>query len=264
MAESVSTRAGNVSYTIHGEGPPIILLHATLHDHHDFDPIIPQLSEQYQTITLDWPWHGESSGQTTNSSTKPSAIAMADVLEDFVTALDLPPATLIGNSVGGFAAARLAINHPQRVRALILVNTGDFTAWNPFTRFFCYILGFLAVACLVLPHLISRYMKPQTPNDTAVCDKAVARAKSRNGASVAAAFWRSFLDERHDLRDRAKDIKAPTLVVWGVDDVVFPVDTAYSVQRSITGSRVELVGAGHVVFSSRPDEFVHIVKGFLE
>lgn len=264
MTQSVSTRAGTISYTVHGEGQPIILLHATLHDHHDFDRIVPQLSEEYQTISLDWPWHGASSDPTTNSTTKPSAIAMADALEDFVTALDLPPATLIGNSVGGFAAARLAITHPQRVRALILVNTGGFTIWNIFTRFFCYILGFPAVARLVLPHLIPRYMKSQTPNDMAVCKKAVARARSRDGASVAAGFWRSFLDEQHDLRDRARSIKAPTLVVWGVDDVVFPVETAYSVQRSIPGSRVELVDAGHVVFSSRPDEFVSIMKGFLE
>lgn len=171
MTRSVSTRAGTISYTVHGEGLPIILLHATLHDHHDFDPIVPRLSEEYQTISLDWPWHGASSGSTTNSTTKPSAIAMADALEDFVTALDLPPAVLIGNSVGGFAAARLAITCPNRVSALILVNTGGFTTWDLFSRFFCYILSFPAVARLVLPHLIPRYMKPQTPNDTAVCEK---------------------------------------------------------------------------------------------
>lgn len=262
--QSVSTRAGNVSYTVCGEGRPIILLHATLHDRHDFDPIVPQLSEHYQTISVDWPLHGDYIGPATDSSlTKLGAVELANVLEDFVTALDLPPAIIIGNSVGGFAAACLAIDHPNRVHALILVNTGGFTTWNLFNRSFCYLLGFPAVTRLVLPHLIPRYTKAQTLNDTAVCQKAVSRARSLEGASVAAAFWRSFLDEKHDIRVRARDIKAPTLIVWGANDIVFPVATAYSVQQSIPGSRLELFEAGHVAFSSRPEEFISVMEDFL-
>jgi pimeloyl-ACP methyl ester carboxylesterase len=111
---SVSTRVGDVSYSIQGTSPPIILLHATLHTRHDFDAIIPQFSLHYQTIAVDWPWHGESCHLVNQ---QPVATLFADVLEDIVTALNFPPAVFIGNSVRVFSAARLAITHPEKVRA---------------------------------------------------------------------------------------------------------------------------------------------------
>lgn len=260
MSASVPSRAGDVSYTIRGEGRPLLLLHASLHDAHDFDTIVFQLADRFQTITLDWPWHGASL-ESTSKSREPSALLMAEVLEDFVTALDLPPAIIIGNSVGGFAATRLAITHPHRVQALILVNTGGFTSWNVFSRLFCYCLGFPAVARIGLPYLIPAYMKTQTASDVAILQKAATRARSLEGASIAAALWRSFLANPHDLRSDAKAIHAPTLIIWGTKDIIFPVETAHIVQRSIPGSQLEFFEAGHVVFSSKPDEFLDVVKG---
>lgn len=263
MTASVSTRAGDVSYTIRGEGRPLLLLHASLHDSHDFDPIVFRLADRFQTISLDWPWHG-ASRETTTKSQDPGAVLMAEVLEDFVTALDLPPAIIIGNSVGGFAAARLAITHPQRVQSLILVNTGGFPSWNVFNRFFCYCLGVPVVARLVLPYMIPAYMKSQTPSDTAISQKAASQARTWQGASIAAALWRSFLDDRHDLRSDAQAIRAPTLIIWGFKDIVFPVDIAHLVHRSIPGSQLEIFETGHVVFSSKPNEFLDVVNRFLQ
>ncbi|KAA8651053.1 alpha/beta fold hydrolase [Aspergillus tanneri] len=261
---SVSTRVGNISYTVSGEGRPVVLLHATLHDSHDFDPIIFRLAEHYQTIAVDWPWHGNTKGSDIAATcAKPSAILFADVLEDFVAALDLPPAILIGNSVGGFAAARLAITNPNRVYALVLVNTGGFTSWNLFSRSFCYIMGFKAVARIVLPYIISQYMNAQTPNDMAISQKARTRAQSREGSTLAATLWRSFLDNGHDIRAQAIAIKKPTLIIWGTKDI-FPVTTAYNAQNSIPGSNLKLFDAGHVVFSSKPEEFLNVLDQFLQ
>ena len=123
---SVPTRLGEVAYRVNGpgDGPPVVMLHATLHDSRDFDPIANSLSQRYKTILVDWPWHGDSKGLVTTKDL--SAPALADALEDFVSALDLPPAFFIGNSVGGYASARLAIMQPQRVRGLVLVNNGGF------------------------------------------------------------------------------------------------------------------------------------------
>ncbi|KAK9365556.1 Alpha/Beta hydrolase protein [Lipomyces kononenkoae] len=127
---TVPTRLGDVSYIVRGQGPPVIMLHAALHDCHDFDHIAVELAVHYQTFAVDWPWHGDSKGPSLVSraaADRPRAVELASILEDFVTVLDLPPAVIIGNSVGGFAAARLAISTPSRVRALVLVNSGGFT-----------------------------------------------------------------------------------------------------------------------------------------
>jgi pimeloyl-ACP methyl ester carboxylesterase len=269
---SVPTRAGDVSYVVQGKGQPVIMLHATLHDCHDFDAIAGKLAVHYQTIAVDWPWHGDSKGPSAGNSPtahQPSAVQFAGVLEDFVAALDLPPAVIIGNSVGGFAAARLAISHPSRVRALVLVNSGGFPVLNLVARFSCYLLGSPTVSRFIMPHMVSGYMSPQTVADESICRKVVARARTKEGAWVCASIWRSFLDPEHylhpyDLHPRAKEIKAPTLLVWGTRDIVVPLKVGETTQKLISGSKLEVFDAGHVVFSSKPEEFLRVVEPFIQ
>src|ERR1700741_2188034 len=136
---TIQTRAGRAAYREFGSGPTVLLLHATLHDRHDFDPIIEALARRYRTIAVDWPGHGDS--DPVGATVDPSAPLFADVLEDVVDGLGLSRAVLIGNSVGGFAAARLAITRPEAVAGLILVNAGGFVPWNPLARSFCRVVG---------------------------------------------------------------------------------------------------------------------------
>ena len=110
---TVQTRAGRVAYHESGSGPTVLLLHASLHDRRDFDPIVDTLARNYRTIAVDWPGHGES--DPLDFPMEASSPLFADVLEDVVEGLGLSGAVLIGNSVGGFAAARLAINRPECV-----------------------------------------------------------------------------------------------------------------------------------------------------
>lgn len=257
---AVSTRLGDVVYHTRGQGVPVILLHATLHDHHDFDSIAAKLAENYHTVAIDWPWHGESKGVATREN--PSAEALADILEEIVVKLNLPPAFFIGNSVGGFAAARLAITHPEYVRGLVLVNTGGFVSWPWYARVFCRVLGIPFFARLLLPLLVPRYMACQTPQDEAISQIAQERARTTSGAFVAAAMWRSFIEPGHDLRSRGLQIQAPTLITWGSRDPIFPPEVKYTVQNSIPGSQLKVFDTGHVVFSSKPDEFLGIVEPF--
>ena len=80
MVTMVETRVGKVAYSDVGEGPAVVLLHATLHDRHDFDPIVAPLSRDHRVIALDWPGHGESPAPVSNY--QPTADSFADVLAD--------------------------------------------------------------------------------------------------------------------------------------------------------------------------------------
>lgn len=257
----VPTRAGRVFYDERGTGLPVVLLHATLHDHRDFDAIAEVLSSDHRTIAVDWPWHGRSDAPETPSV--PSARLFADVLEDIVSGLDLPPAIFVGNSVGGFACARLAIRQPDRVRGMVLVNTGGFTTWSPVTRLFARLLGVPALSRRVMPALVRRYMRARTPEDEAIVGRVTARARTREGSVVASALWRSFAEPDYDLRAHAADIHTPTLLVWGAEDPVVPLGAAHETRAALPGSRLETLPTGHVVFSSDPVGFLRCVEPFL-
>jgi pimeloyl-ACP methyl ester carboxylesterase len=137
--------------------PNTLLLHATLHDSHDFDPIRQPLARHYRTIAVDWPGHGESDPPDVPAG----APLFADVLEDVVDGLGISRAVLIGNSVGGFAAARLALNRPALVAGLVLVNTGGFVPQNLLSRTACRMLGTPAVFRRLAPVFVRGYMNPR-------------------------------------------------------------------------------------------------------
>jgi pimeloyl-ACP methyl ester carboxylesterase len=258
MVSMVQTRAGQVAYSDVGDGPVVVLLHATLHDRHDYDAIVPALQRDHRVIAIDWPGHGDSPAP----NQPPTASLFADVLEDIVAALDLPPAAFIGNSVGGFAAARLAITAPQRVSRLVLVNTGGFTA-SPVIRLFCRVLGTPAVMKRTLALSIRSYMKATSDNDHAVQERALARARTPEGVDLTASLWRSFAAPEHNLLPQADRITAPCLIVWGSKDTVALMRFGRATAAAIPGSRFEALPTGHVVFSSDPGGFLAIAAPFL-
>jgi pimeloyl-ACP methyl ester carboxylesterase len=261
MVNMVDTRAGKIAYSDTGEGPVVVLLHATLHDRHDFDAIVPSLRRDHRVVAVDWPGHGDSPAPTPNY--QPTAASFADALAEFVAALDLPPAAFIGNSVGGFAAARLAISDPQRVSRLVLVNAGGFVT-NPVVRFYCRVMGTEAVLKRVLPRFVPSYMKATSDNYRAVEERTLARARTREGVVLTAALWRSFASPDYDLRPDADRITAPCLVIWGSKDTAAPMRlVARATAAAIPGSRLEVLPTGHVVFSSDPDGFLAIAAPFL-
>ena len=258
----VPTRAGEVSYEVKGEGVPIVMLHSILHDNRDYEVVAAYLAQKHKTITIDWPWHGDSKGIADREHL--GAVGFADILEDIIGGLQLEPAIFIGNSVGGFSAARLAITHPDQVRGLVLVNSGGFVEWTPFSRLLTRPLGSAAVSRFIMPRLVPRYMCPQTDQDQEITRRAAARGGTAEGASIAAALWRSFLHPGHDLRSRARDIKAPVLLVWGTRDPLFPKAAGEAVQKYLPGSELKHFDTGHVVFSSKPVEFHRVVDSFIE
>jgi pimeloyl-ACP methyl ester carboxylesterase len=257
---TMQTSFGPVSYTDEGSGPPIVLLHAALHDRTDYAPVDESLARGRRLLAIDWPGHGESPVPATPLR----AAQFGDLLIEFADRLDLTNAVAVGNSVGGYAACRLALERPQRVSGVVLINTGGFTPHSVFTRFFCAVMGRPAVIKAVFPAFVRAYMRAKNPMDTAVVDRVVARAKTNDGARTAAALWKSFTEPGHDLRTRSAQITAPVLITWGTKDFTAPMRFGKAVQAAIPGSRFETLPTGHVVFSSEPQGWLETVLPFVE
>jgi pimeloyl-ACP methyl ester carboxylesterase len=257
---TLQTSLGTVTYTDEGSGPPILLLHAALHDHTDFEPVRKPLVDGRRVLTVDWPGHGASP----LPAVPLRAVEFGDLLVEFADALDVGNLVVVGNSVGGYAACRLALERPERVCGVVLVNTGGFTPHSGFTRFLCAVMGRPAVVKAVFPVFVRAYMRAKNPADKAVVRRVVSRAKTDDGAKTAAALWKSFTDPGHDLRARAAEIAAPVLITWGARDLTAPQRWGKAVQAVIPASRFETLPTGHVVFSSEPGAWLDTVLPFVE
>jgi len=257
---SIATTHGLLSYREGGRGTPVVMLHATLHDRRDFDPIFDEIARSHRAIAIDWPHHGESS----NSGSLPRASDLVVALKDVVSALELEPAVFIGNSVGGYAAAQLAIDDPERVAGLVLVNAGGFTKQTAATRAFIKLMSSPAFFTKrMLPLLAKAYMRAKTDSDRAIIQRVRARAAG-SGAAVAAKLWSSFNDPSFDLRETAARITAPTLLIWGVKDMTTPLADGKRAAAVIPRSALHELPTGHLPFSSMPWEFLEIVRPFLD
>ena len=257
---TMQTSLGTVSYTDEGSGPPILLLHAALHDHTDFDAVRVGLTQGRRVLTLDWPGHGASP----LPSVPLRAVQFGDLLVEFADLLDLRNLVVVGNSVGGYAACRLALERQERVSGVVLVNTGGFTPHSVFTRVMCAVMGRPAVVRAVFGAFVRAYMQPKTSTDKAIVHRVVGRAKTADGAKTAAALWKSFTEPGHDLRMQAARIAAPVLITWGAKDPTAPVRWGRLIAEAIPGSTFEAFPTGHVVFSSEPTAWLDTVLPFVD
>lgn len=257
---TLQTSLGTVSYTDEGSGSPILLLHATLHDHTDFDTVRADLGNGRRVITLDWPGHGDSPPPP-----RPlGAAQFGDLVVEFADLLDLDNLVVVGNSVGGYAACRLALERAECISGVVLVNTGGFTPYSATTRMLCTVMGRPAIVKAAFPLFVRAYMQPKTPSDKAVVKRVVDRARTAAGAKTAAALWKSFTEPEHDLRLRASMIIAPVLITWGAKDPSAPVRWGKNVAEAIPRSTFESFPTGHVVFSSEPTAWLATVLPFVD
>jgi pimeloyl-ACP methyl ester carboxylesterase len=259
---SMHTSVGTIAYTDEGFGSPVLLLHATLHDRSDFARVYDALATGRRILAIDWPGHGESPPPERPGGV--GAPELGSVAEEFVDQLDLRNLVVVGNSVGGYAACRLAVTRSDRIAGLVIVNGSGFIRHTPFTRAFCAAMGHPAVVRRVFPQLVRRYMAAQTPEDSAISARVIARSKTASGSRTAAALWKSFPGEGNDLRGVAGQISAPALITWGARDATSPVRWGRDAHRAIAGSKFLTLPTGHVVFASAPGDWLAQVMPFLQ
>jgi pimeloyl-ACP methyl ester carboxylesterase len=247
----LQTSTGPVAYDEQGEGRPVVLLASGAHDRHDYDELRALLGAGYRSISLDWPAHGESPA----GEGPATAMRFADIAEQLVEELTPSGALLIGNSVGGFAAARLAIRRPELVKGLVIVDGGGFAGRPLHVRAFCSLMSRPWFLRLIYPSFSARYMRARTATDVRARDTGVATTREDPGLRAVSELWRSFGSPEHDLRRDAHSIRAPTLLVWGRRDPVIPLRIARRAAAAIEGARLIVLDTGHVPHTTDPRGF---------
>jgi pimeloyl-ACP methyl ester carboxylesterase len=258
----VNTPYGPVHVQDTGAGDAFLLLPANPGTHRDFDAIVPELSRRHRVVAVDWPGFGDSPAPEPPEAA--SAMHFARVARGVVEALDLKRLRVIGNSVGGYAAVRLALECPDRVEALVLVDSGGFTEPTALARAFCWLKGREWITRLVATRFAEHYLRVKNDSAREVLERTELGRKDPRSVAVDAAVWRSFSHPAHDLREDAKHIRVPTLVAWGRQDPVVPLATdGATAHRTIPGAELAVFDTGHMPFVEAPGEFLKVALEFL-
>ncbi|RLP99485.1 alpha/beta fold hydrolase [Micromonospora sp. BL1] len=215
---------------ISGDGPPVVLLHGIGRTLDDFTALHTALARDHLVLAVDLPGHG-GSAPLDGPHTLP---ALAAAVARFLDAAGVTgPAHLVGNSLGGAVAMRLAADAPHRVASLALLNSAGFG------REVTVALRLLAVrplARLLLrphPRIAWRTERAIFHDPAYVTDERIATALAAAGQPHAARVmlelvrdlgtWRGVRPQwRADLLDAVAALDLPTLLVWGERDLVLP------------------------------------------
>jgi pimeloyl-ACP methyl ester carboxylesterase len=256
-------RAGlDIHYTAWGEGRPIVLGHSFLCSGEMWAPQVePLAAAGYRVINVDARGHGKS-GRIDSDFT------LYDMVDDVLAVLDdlgIERAIWAGLSIGGMVALRAALVVPQRVEALILLDTdaGPESAWK---RFKYSVLGTIArtaglgpVLPLVMPLMFGSTTRRLRPDLVAEWRERFSRVHVPSILRMLRA-----LQDRDDVVPRLPEIAVPALVVVGEEDVSLPPVHSRVLARGLSGSRlVEVPGAGHLSALERPEAVTAAMLEFL-
>jgi non-heme chloroperoxidase len=238
----------HLHYAEHGDpqGEPIVFLHGWPDSGFSFSRVLPLLPERLHAVAPDQRGFGDS--------TRPeSGYAILDMGADVVAFLDavgITRVTLVGHSYGTFVARQVAIAHPERVSALVLIDTG-FSTSNPVTQDLQTSLRDLPDP---IPEQFARDFQAGTayqPLPADFFERIIAES-----LKLPPRLWRLTIDQMlayDDTRQLAR-IQAPTLLLWGDRDALFSREDQDRMMAALTAARLTIYDeTGHCPNWERPE-----------
>jgi pimeloyl-ACP methyl ester carboxylesterase len=256
-----------------GEGPPIVFVHGLSGCWQNWLEQLPVLAREHRVVALDLPGFGYSPMPARSIS----IAGYARLLDGLLTELGVDAAAVVGNSMGGFIGAELAISFPERVERLVLISAAGISTYRdprtsramPALRRLDRVLAATTAWAVSSAEVTMR--RPRLRDATFWI--AAAHPSRLPGPLVAeqirGAGKPGFLDGLkaivdYDVRERLPEIACPTLIVWGNRDRLVSVRDADVFAELIGDSRkVVFEDTGHVAMLERPRAFNSLLREFL-
>ena len=270
FASQVADVGGTSSrYFVGGEGPPVILVHGLNGAATNWTELAPLLGRRRRVLVPDLPGHGRSEPLPGLHDLGALAAAVGAIAERE----RMLPAPVVGHSMGGAVALRIAADRPADVDALVLIESAGITSTTRRAEIALALAGVFTPARKAsrFRHAIARRRRLRqavlgywgavdarglTP--AAVLGFLEGAALSTDYASAAGALVRA--DPRLEL-DR---VRCPALVVWGARDRVVPLADGFEFARRLRAPIRTIPAAGHLLIGERPRECAEVVEEFLD
>lgn len=247
----------SVHYFEAGQGPNVIFLHGLGGDATNWAANIPAVSEKYHVYALDQIGFGHSDKPLIEYKIE----TFVEFLHAFMQALKIPKATLVGNSLGGWISLEFAARHAEMVEELVLVDAAGLSPEGGVLRLPIDLNpGSLEATRKILEFIV--YDK-QLVTDEFVRLAFERRMKSGDGYTIQRVMAGIFSGNQYE-DQKVASIHAPTLIVWGRDDLLTPLSIGERLQKAIAGSRVVVFDqCGHIPQIEKPAEFNSALLRFL-
>ncbi|MFI5298677.1 MAG: alpha/beta fold hydrolase [Polyangiales bacterium] len=242
--------------------PPLVLLHGTAFDLHQWTRVAPALARDFRVIALDAPGHGASEG----SAHFGDAIdAFARATLDLIAALGVERVAIVAHSFGAAAAVRIAIERPEFVSRIVLVSLLTHLAPARWSERLARSPVFAATMPL-------RWLRARTLRAHRGADVEADREASPRGWSslladdpTARASLRALVDVRADrmLEAHLPRLRTPTALVFGRHDPLVPAGLGQRLARQANAERLHLLDCAHVPELSAPRDLVETIRPFL-
>ena len=240
-----------IYYEVHGSGPPLILTHGYSSTSAMWNGQIEALSKQHQLILWDMRGHGQSD-YPADPAAYSEALTVADIAA-LLNEVGAAKAIVGGLSLGGYMSLAFYRAHPERVSALLIIDTGP---------------GFKKDDAREVWNERARATADRFDREGLDALKSASRERSsvsHREASGLARAARGMLTQRDaKVIEVLPEIKVPSLVVVGADDTPFLAASDYMAAK-IPGARKAVIpSAGHAVNIDQPQAFIEAVMPFLD
>lgn len=263
-----ATPTQSLYYEIHGDGPPLLLLHGFTGSVENWAPLVQSLRDAYRLIVIDLPGHGRSSVPSA-----PSDYAMPLVSRHIIALLEhlgYEDAHLLGYSMGGRLALYLALYYPHRWRSLILesASPGLASAAERQARVEADNALAEAIEREGIEAFVARWEKlplfaSQQQLPASIRDEHRALRLRNNPSGLANSLRGMGSGIQPPLWTRLAALTLPTLLITGALDHKF-INIARQMLARIPHARLEIVPeAGHTVHLERPNLYTHLLENWL-
>ena len=254
-------------YWVGGEGPPVVLVHGLGGAAVNFADLAPLLARRHRVLLPDLPGHG-------GTEALPDLDGLGDLARHVAATAEregMLPAAVVGYSMGGVVALRLAVSRPEHVSALALVSPAGIVSQTRRAYVWLTLLAALRPAGLVAlvrgtvarrPNLrlpVFGYWGAEDPrglSHSSVLGFLQAQREHTDVRSAATALLRD--DPRPDL-DR---VSCPALLVWGARDHLVPLADGFEYARRLRCPIRVVPAAGHLLVGEYPEETAALLEAF--
>ncbi|HEX3123245.1 MAG TPA: alpha/beta hydrolase [Rhodanobacteraceae bacterium] len=266
LRRQIETPSGTIGYAEQGRGRVALFVHGVLLNGYLWRHQLAQLSDVRRCIAVDLLAHGNTEISATQDV---SVTANAQMLAQFLDALEIDQVDLVGNDSGGGICQIFAALYPDRLRSLALTNCDAHDNWPPdaFKPFVAMVaagglaetLGsMLADKNAYRSALAPAYERPDDVADETIETYLRPLVRSKQHTRNMERFVNAF-DCRHtvQIEKQLKCVQAPTLIAWGTDDIYFDLKWSRWLADAIPGTRkrVEFPSARIFFPEERPQEF---------